>query len=319
MPRQGSLRIDHEKLAWAAGFFDGEGSTIARTDSRRPAYRQLVVAVPQAGATTPQVLERFQAAMLGMGRIDPPSSAGTFSWRSRGFADAQQALILLWPYLGEVKRHQAVNAMQSVASQYSSGAYRARTPKSKLVLVGHRSARMSEPSRLDRAWAAGFLDAEGCFGLVRSHARRDGSLWYRIRASANQHGGVGRVPEVLTRLHRVLGVGHIERHGEPDDFKWLIEGVAGVRGVLAIVGPWLGTVKREQARNAVHYFTEQRRMRGHEQRCIRGHAYDRRVTLQSGKTRGYCRACARLLGRRSRGRRGIAPRQFRNVQRRYTE
>lgn len=319
MPPRRSLRIDREQLAWAAGFFDGEGSTIARTDSDRPGYRQLVVAVPQAGSATPHVLQRFQAAMLGMGRIDPPSSAGTFSWRSRGFADAQQTLILLWPYLGEVKRRQAASAMRSVSAQYASGAYRARRPKSSLVLVGHRVARSGDESRLDRAWAAGFLDAEGCFGLIRAHERRDGSRWYRIRASANQHGEVGRVPDVLTRLHRVLGIGRIERHGDPDDYKWLIQGVPGVREVLTVVGPWLGSIKREQARDALADVLAQRRVRGGGERCLRGHLYDRRVALPSGKSRGYCNACDRLLGRRARARHGISPRRFRDVKRRYTE
>lgn len=41
--------LDQELLAWAAGFFDGEGTTIAKRDTRRPNYTQLDVSVPQTG------------------------------------------------------------------------------------------------------------------------------------------------------------------------------------------------------------------------------------------------------------------------------
>ncbi|HEY8806697.1 MAG TPA: hypothetical protein VIN70_03840 [Candidatus Limnocylindria bacterium] len=320
MERRRSLRIDRERLAWAAGFYDGEGTTFAKSDSDRPGYHQLYVSVPQAGISTPRVLERFRSSLFGMGRIDPPSTNGAYVWRARGFVDAQQSVICLWPYLGTIKRQQAAAAMRRVSGQFSSGRYRARPPKSRPVLVEHRISRPSDPSRLDRAWAAGFLDAEGCFGLARSHRRGDGSSWYRIRASASQKGEIGRPPEVLEQLHRVLdGIGRIERHGEPDDFKWLVEGVPAVRQVLTIVGPWLSSVKREQAWKALDDFLGQRRIHGDHERCVRGHAYDKRVLLQGGRSRGYCNTCRRLLDRRKRAAQGVAPRQFRNVARRYTE
>src|SRR5712692_7680353 len=59
--------LDPAEFAWGAGFFDGEGSTIARAFGRRPGYFQLNVTVPRAGHRgIPEVLERFQTAMLGM-------------------------------------------------------------------------------------------------------------------------------------------------------------------------------------------------------------------------------------------------------------
>ena len=41
-------KIDPLELAWAAGFFDGEGTTMARSTSDRPGYRQLNLTVPQS-------------------------------------------------------------------------------------------------------------------------------------------------------------------------------------------------------------------------------------------------------------------------------
>src|SRR5438132_13522649 len=85
LSRRPTLRIDREKLAWAAGFFDGEGTTFAKSTTERPGYHQLSVSVPQAGSTTPVVLERFRDSVLGMVRIAPPSSDRAHNWRATGF------------------------------------------------------------------------------------------------------------------------------------------------------------------------------------------------------------------------------------------
>ncbi len=112
--------LDPLELAWAAGFFDGEGSTMAHR-RRRNGYLTLDVSVPQASrAGIPVPLLRFQRAVLGLGRIDPPRSNGTYVWRSRGFGEAQATIALLWPHIGEVKRTQAAHAMQAVREQYDS-------------------------------------------------------------------------------------------------------------------------------------------------------------------------------------------------------
>jgi hypothetical protein len=124
---------------------------------------------------------------------------------------------------------------------------------------------------------------------------------------------------VLRRLNRVLGVGRIERHGEPDDFKWVVEGIPAIENVLGVVGPWLGEVKRDQARDVMRAFTAQVRLSGSRTHCKRGHPYDRRAVTKAGKTRAYCNTCARLGARRIRAAQGINPRQFKDEGRRYTE
>ena len=82
--------------------------------------------VPQAGAEgeIPEVLLRFQRAMNGMGYVAPPSSERTYKWRTRGMAEAHMALVALWPYLGEIKRHQASRALRIVEEQYGEGGLR---------------------------------------------------------------------------------------------------------------------------------------------------------------------------------------------------
>jgi hypothetical protein len=296
---------------------------MARREKSRPGYRRLCVAVTQRGtATVPEVLTRLRAAMHGMGSFSREHDR-LYQWRVSDDSRARATIAFLRPWIGTVKRRQATLAVASVDEQYSSGRVRGRPrrrhappqiPRVVLATLGPAQRR-----RLDRAWAAGFLDGEGCFGLARAKARVGGQPWYRIRASSTQHGDVGVPAPVLRRLHRVLGVGHIERHGEPDDFKWVAEGIPAIEHVLEVVGPWLGTIKREQARDAMAAFTRQARLKGGSTQCKRGHKYDVVGRRPNGTLHRRCNACARLLGRRKRASLGIAPRPFKNVARRYTE
>ena len=315
--------LELAELAWGAGFFDGEGSTFAKGSADRPGYLQLCVSVPQrGGAEKPQVLLRFQSAVLGMGTISPPNEEGVHQWRGRGFTDAQGTIGLLWPYLGRVKRCQAAKAMRLVRAQYESGAFRSRRARSPAVVGPHTVhapwiGMCVDPGRLEHPWAAGFLDAEGCFGLARSRARVRGPAWYRIRVSASQHGEEGVPPDVLVRLQRALGgFGRIERHGEPDDFKWVVEGVEEVERVVAMTRRWLGPEKLTQAQRAITGFSGQVRLKGDAVPCVRGHAY-KEQRRKGGRLRRICNACERITARRRRAAKGIAPRQFKNLARRY--
>lgn len=310
--------LNGELLAWAAGFFDGEGTTIARSDRRRATYHQLDVSVPQASRSgTPEVLAKFQRAVLGVGRIYGPNGSGLYRWRAGGRIGADLALALIWPWLGAVKRAQAATAAVRVDGQYEWGAYQPRSPRYRPVFRAHdREASTNDPSVLERAWAAGFLDAEGCFGNIRSPSRRDGSASVRIRASASQHGEVGIPADVLVRLVSVTGVGRIERHGEPDDFRWSADGIRSFDQALDVVRPWLGGVKLAQAERARQMFTEQRRGRGDGARCIRGHAYDH-VLVRDERIHHRCNAYARITARQNRAAQGVKPRQFTNISRRY--
>ncbi|MDE3112247.1 MAG: hypothetical protein KGK34_04810 [Chloroflexota bacterium] len=311
-------RLHPVALAWAAGFFGGEGSTFVHRS--RPSYRRLELSIGQSGPDgVPEVLLRFQAVVLGMGTIDGPGAEHMYFWRARTFIEAQATIALLWKELGPVKRQQAGVAFRTVGSQYEQGRLRARGPRLRhRPHELHAAAALSQAARqeIDRAWAAGFLDGEGHFGLPRSRSRVDLPDRRRIRVSATQNGSPGQPAVVLSKLVRILG-GKIERHGEPDDHRWVLEGLRGVERVLALVRPWLGTVKQLQARGAIDGFAAQQRIRGDATKCARGHTYSHVYMSKSGPKR-RCKACARLLGRSSRARQGVKPRKFTNVARRYT-
>lgn len=254
-----------------------------------------------------------------MGTITGPDSHDMYFWRANGFQEAQATIALLWSHLGPVKRAQAAAATRAVAQQYTSGAYKPRGPRKKGQKHDVHAAilpSVATSTDLDLAWAAGFLDGEGHFGVPRAVPRKDGTSWRRIRVSASQHSEPGNPAEVLLRLKHVLG-GRIERHGDADDFRWVIESASTIEAVFALVRSWLGTVKQDQARRAIDGFRSQTRLHGTSDRCVRGHEYEHIYVSGTGPKR-RCNACARVISRLKRASEGIKPRQFRNIARRYT-
>lgn len=110
---QMDIRDSHE-LAWAAGFFDGEGCTqLMHMKPRRNAdYPTIRVIVTQADRG---LLERFQRA-VGDGNIvgpitkNRPGRKPLYRLTKNGPA-AAEILRVLWPWLSEPKREQARTAV----------------------------------------------------------------------------------------------------------------------------------------------------------------------------------------------------------------
>ena len=100
--------VSDTELAWAAGLFDGEGTTChagrPRADGKRPSLR---LHLSQAN-TGPGILLRLQAA-LGVGQVkNRPDRPGVWVWKCTDRAGCEQALRLMWPYLSEPKQQQAL-------------------------------------------------------------------------------------------------------------------------------------------------------------------------------------------------------------------
>lgn len=106
-------RFDREGLAWAAGFFDGEGSFLAaKGKDRTPSLRVSI------SNTYRPTIERFQTA-VGMGTIFGPYSRTLDRPNQRPFwqfyvggHEAYQAVgCMLWPWLSGEKRQQFLDAL----------------------------------------------------------------------------------------------------------------------------------------------------------------------------------------------------------------
>lgn len=101
--------LDVFELAWAAGFFDGEGCTyLAHSGPRR--FAVPAVSISQ---TEPTTLERFHVATARLGhmrrRPPKPYTRHVPIWdvRTSNWRDSQALLTLLWPHLSGPKRGQA--------------------------------------------------------------------------------------------------------------------------------------------------------------------------------------------------------------------
>lgn len=149
------------ELAWAAGFFDGEGSTYLNIrKDRKVSHVKMGVAQVE-----PEPLRKF-FGIVGRGGISGPytekessrNAKPIYKWNCSGFP-AKEVLAMLWPYLSEVKKQQATVA---IAGESNSGklwtGHRTHCPRGhsyaehgKRTRDGHRKCRLCERVRLREA------------------------------------------------------------------------------------------------------------------------------------------------------------------------
>lgn len=111
-----------EDIAWAAGFFDGEGSVYLAKHRTHHGYFCLEAAATQADpAGIPFVLSRFER-IVGIGRTNgpypvPPGHDPVYRWKAHRAAEITRMIDLLRPQLGLVKRLQAERAIAVAGAQ----------------------------------------------------------------------------------------------------------------------------------------------------------------------------------------------------------
>ena len=227
--------VNTTESAWAAGFFDAEGSVLVR--DRRGALRR-ELAVSQAGrGAAPSVLVRFQAACDGRGTVRGPRRGYLYYWRVSSKEDVDAVGALIVPWLSDPKRTQLLSAGDRTGRPVSS-------PRHGPIDRDH-----------ELAWAAGFFGGDGTVGASRSNSD---SPARHIRARIAQAGPSGK-PEVLTRfLRAVNGIGGIRGPFMPKNpwsrqvqYAWQVGGSLAVESVLESLWPWLHDVKRTQALHAI--------------------------------------------------------------------
>jgi hypothetical protein len=262
-------RTRETELAWAAGFFDAEGST----GTTGQPYVRLQFFIRQ---TDPRVLHRFRS-IVQAGRVSgpvPQPDGRKPRWslyinRRRAVLDTFAALA---PYLGPFKRAQAIAAFER---------------------SGPGDWLDSEPLRTiqtERAWAAGFFDGEGSTS-PRLYKGRPG-----IALSVGQ-----KDRELLDRFAATVGCGaiygpHFDRRAEGRfRFDFAASGPTSVRQILGLLCPYLGKVKRRQALEAFDKyrsaFGERGLLDGRPRRCPNGHVYERGSFKIDGRGARQCQEC----------------------------
>lgn len=115
-PRTGGTiqPLNRYELAWAAGFFDGEGSTCYSQNLTCGNGNSLIYAsVGQSGEYAEEILLRFKAAVGGFGNVRPGAEKDPrgnrqllWKWTGFGFIKTQAILSMLWPWLSSAKKKQ---------------------------------------------------------------------------------------------------------------------------------------------------------------------------------------------------------------------
>ena len=112
-----------EELAWAAGFFEGEGSVSIQRDKRRPHHPGYPVA--QISNTDKEILDRF-SLIIGVGSITGPKIRGTnkpiWFWQATA-SNFYVAVEMLYPRLGTRRRSRIDEVRQIVTAHWERKRY----------------------------------------------------------------------------------------------------------------------------------------------------------------------------------------------------
>jgi len=247
--------LESHDLAWAAGFFDGEGWA---NRQRRGVNSR----INQAGLDgVPEVLTKFHR-IVGVGRIHGPviveGRQPLYYWDATSRPDLLQVVERIGPWLCPVKRAEFERTLGG--------------PLPAQVWPGSMSEEL--------AWAGGFFDGEGstCLDKHRTHAGYQVPVLY-----VPQSAETGIAPE-LVRLQKALGIGTISglRKSKPPwkpYRRWRVFSVEKVLLALHMLWPFIGSVKRAQARHAMQVVLAQPDLvRGNPafgvagaRYCLRGH------------------------------------------------
>jgi hypothetical protein len=170
-----------EHLAWAAGLFDGDGSTYFAKHRTHPGYRTAEIAITQSSAiSVPAVLTQFRTAVGGIGHVGGPYRGNAkhepvYRLKVYRLPEIEVVIAKLRPWLGFVKRAQAEAVIAAVAAQPTLargspawGRNKSHCPR------GHEFAAVRKRPYRERVAGAGASARRGhrgCLLCLRDYAR----------------------------------------------------------------------------------------------------------------------------------------------------
>jgi len=154
------------------------------------------------------------------------------------------------------------------------------------------------------AWAAGFIDGEGCFSINRNKGHKRPLLTVSQAISDGEE-----IAEVLLRLQATLPVKsaiYDKRYPSP---RWrqrhtlTIGGYENVKTCYELLRPWLCTVKRKQAERVLAEYETQKAESTARRKmfCRNGHPRTDKDTYWYQGKHPQCLVCRRELHARKKG------------------
>jgi len=191
--------MEREELAWAAGFFDAEGHVSSRHKTAKQGSiwdgRDIVVTISQAH--DPAILERFKAAVGGVGKVFEYSwtDRGTERhdyWRftATGRENTQTIFAAIAPWLSPIKHNAFVESLARYEEGFlpegaRPGYAHPRSTEKRPMTREHKEA---IGTALARAWAEGRRTSQHSQSPERRKAIADGMRLYWAKKHAESGG-----------------------------------------------------------------------------------------------------------------------------------
>lgn len=99
---------------------------------------------------------------------------------------------------------------------------------------------MRIPSKEDRAWAAGFIEGEGCFSPATN---QNGVAFFRVEACQKDM-------EPLEKLKSIFGTGYINHKSGGGVASWRVCNIQEAQTIIGILWPYLSQRRKDQIKEA---------------------------------------------------------------------
>jgi hypothetical protein len=166
-----------EWLAWAAGFYDGEGSVYLLDHRSHDGFHIAEMAITQSSSSAaPEVLRRF-AAITNRGHINGPyqqkdANRDVYRLKVVVYEEIEGVLDTIRPWLGPVKRAQAAAVLEVIRSQPKLPRGRPEWGNRKTHCIhGHEYATNRIRPFVPRGHGVEPRDSEQCLQCARDQAR----------------------------------------------------------------------------------------------------------------------------------------------------
>lgn len=121
--------MNREELAWAGGFYSGEGSTglsrfsTAGKNGKKRKYWKRYPSMQIAQVGSPETLDRFNSAIGGLGKVYGPygpyanNKQPYYQFQLYNVEKVTATIEMLWPFLSTAKQEQAAAVLKQYKEQ----------------------------------------------------------------------------------------------------------------------------------------------------------------------------------------------------------